>query len=292
MKITKISILALVALVGFGSCSGEKEETNHKNAETTEKVDEVVKEAVVEDADLNKELQFKIDLIIGNNINGPSKVIADLKAHEMGRYIDGSTVEVEGKDFDGSSVSKSLLLGALGVDVTYLSVYERPDLGLKYLANINKLDQALDCGMQINNETLDAFDAAKDDGDKISELMYEQYFKMEGYLRSNARLETAAHIMVGGIIESMYLATTQLSENELTPEAIDVIYAQKQAVTDLIGVYSDLEESDANETILDELKAIQAMLDKLSTEFTKGDLINLHDIVEAFHNEIAEEGIL
>jgi len=291
MKITKFSILALLAVTGFNSCSSEAEV---KEETTSEKVEEVIVENVVEeDADLNKELQFKIDLIIGNNISGPSKIIADIKSQGLGRFIDGTAVNLEETNLDGTSISKGLLLGALGVDVTYLSIYERPDLSIKYLAVINKLDQALDCGMQINSETIDQFEAVKEDGEAISNLMYDQYFKMEGYLRSNSRLETAAHVMVGGTVESMFIATSQLSEaDELTPEAVDVVYAQKQAITDLISVFLELEKTDGNETVLEELTAIQVVLEKMSTDFSKEDLKELHGIVEAFHLEIAEAGIM
>ena len=58
------------------------------------------------------------------------------------------------------------MLGALGVDVTYLSVYDRPDLALKYIAAVNKLNVDLDCGMVIDGDALDAFEEAKEDGEK------------------------------------------------------------------------------------------------------------------------------
>ena len=61
----------------------------------------------------------------------------------------------------GSSVTKGLALGALGVDVTYLSVYDRPDLALKYIKSVNDLNIDLDCGMVIDKEASAAFEEAK-----------------------------------------------------------------------------------------------------------------------------------
>ena len=56
----------------------------HENEGTTENVEEVVeKEVVLESDDLDKELQFKIDLIIGNNITGPSKVLSEVRIKKL-----------------------------------------------------------------------------------------------------------------------------------------------------------------------------------------------------------------
>ena len=287
MKITKISLIALIASFSFTSCSGENEEVNHEKEGTTENVEKVVeKEVVLESDDLDKELQFKIDLIIGNNITGPSKVLSEVRAKEIGRFQEGLVIPMDQeRSFEGSSVTKGLALGALGVDVTYLSVYDRPDLALKYIKSVNDLNMDLDCGMVIDKEASAAFEEAKQDGDKMSQLMYDQYFMMEDYLKSNAKLEVAANVMVGGIMESLFISTSQLLEVEMTSEATSILYGQKQAISDLIGVYKDME---GNESVIDALVSVQAVFEKSSADFTKEDLNALYEIVKTFHDEIAE----
>ena len=284
MKITKISLLALVASFTFTSCSGENEEVQESTAATTE---EVADSAVIEeDVDLDEELQFKIDLIIGNNITGPSKVLSEVRTKEIGRFQEDLVIPMDQeRSFEGSSVTKGLALGALGVDVTYLSVYDRPDLALKYIKSVNDLNIDLDCGMVIDKEASAAFEEAKEDGDKMSQLMYDQYFMMEDYLKSNAKLEVAANVMVGGIMESLFISTSQLLEVEMTSEATSILYGQKQAISDLIGVYKDME---GNESVIDALISVQAVFEKSSADFTKEDLEELHGVVKAFHDEIAE----
>ena len=284
MKITKISLLALLASFTFTSCSGENEDVQENMADTTEEVS--VAELIEEDADLDEELQFKIDLIIGNNITGPSKVLSEVRTKEIGRFQEGLVIPMDqARSFEGSSVTKGLALGALGVDVTYLSVYDRPDLALKYIKSVNDLNIDLDCGMVIDKEASAAFEEAKEDGDKMSQLMYDQYFMMEDYLKSNAKLEVAANVMVGGIMESLFISTSQLLEVEMTSEAISILYGQKQAISDLIAVYKDME---GNESVIDALVSVQAVFEKSSVEFTKEDLEILQGVVKAFHDEIAE----
>ena len=284
MKITKISLLALLASFAFTSCSGENEEVQENIADTTEEVP--VAEVIEEDADLDEELQFKIDLIIGNNITGPSKVLSEVRTKEIGRFQEDLVIPMDQeRSFEGSSVTKGLALGALGVDVTYLSVYDRPDLALKYIKSVNDLNIDLDCGMVIDKEASAAFEEAKEDGDKMSQLMYDQYFMMEDYLKSNAKLEVAANVMVGGIMESLFISTSQLLEVEMTSEATSILYGQKQAISDLIGVYKDME---GNESVIDALVSVQAVFEKSSADFTKEDLEELHGVVKAFHDEIAE----
>ena len=291
MKIIKISLLALIASFTFSSCSSETEVKNEEITENKETLaDTEVAEVTPEDADLDKELQFKIDLIIGNNITGPSKVVSEVKSQEIGRFQEDLAIPMnEAKTYKGTMVSKGLALGALGVDVTYLSVYDRPDLALKYIATINKLNIDLDCGMVIDAAAKDAFDEAKEDGDKMSQLMYDQYFMMEDNLKSNAKLELASHVMVGGVVESFYISSSQLLEADLSEGLISVIYGQKQVVSDLLGIYQTI---NGNELIIDGLVEIQAALEKPSTEFNKEDLIVLHGVVKIFHNEIAGEEIM
>jgi hypothetical protein len=295
MKITKISLIALIASFTFSSCSSETEEnkeeiTEYKETLTdTEVVDEVtpeVAEVIPEDADLDQEILFKIDLIIGNNITGPSKVISEVKNQGIGRFQEILTIPMrQVRSFEGSSVAKGLALGALGVDVTYLSVNDRPDLALKYIASINKLNLDLDCGMVIDADAIDAFDEAKEDGEKMSELMYNQYFMMEQHLKTNAKLEVAAHIMVGGVIESLYISAAQLMDAELTEDVVDLLYSQKQIISDLLDIYNDME---GDESIIDELMEVQTVFEKSSSDFTNADLELLHEIVKDFHDEIAE----
>ena len=284
MKITKISLIALAASISCVSCSGEKEEVKHENEGITENVEEFVeKEVVLESDDLDKELQFKIDLIIGNNITGPSQVISKVKNQGIGSFQESLVIPIDNaRFFEGSSEVKGLALGALGVDVTYLSVYDRPDIALKYITSINQLNIDLDCGMVIDSDAVDAFDEAKEDGDKMSQLMYDQYFMMEDYLKSNSKLAVATHVMVGGIFESLYISAAQLIEAELTDETVNLLYGQKQAVSDLIEVYQDM---GGDEIIIDELKEVQKIFEISSSDFTKGDLEALHAIVKAFHDE-------
>ena len=284
MKITKISLLALVASFTFASCSGENEEVQESTAAAAEEVP--VAEVIEQDTDVDEELQFKIDLIIGNNITGPSKVLSEVRTKEIGRFQEGLVIPIDqARSFEGSSVTKGLALGALGVDVTYLSVYDRPDLALKYIKSVNDLNIDLDCGMIIDGDAIDAFEEAKEDGDKMSQLMYDQYFMMEDYLKSNAKLEVAANVMVGGIMESLFISTSQLLEVEMTSDATSILYGQKQAISDLIGVYADIE---GNESVVDALVSVQAVFEKSSADFTKEDLEVLQGVVKAFHDEIAE----
>ena len=287
MKIIKISLLALIASFTFSSCSSETEVKNEEITENKETLaDTEVAEVTPEDADLDKELQFKIDLIIGNNITGPSKVISEVKNKGIGRFQETLAIPMrQVRSFEGSSVGKGLALGALGVDVTYLSVHNRPDLALKYIASINKLNRDLDCGMVIDADAIDAFDEAKEDGEKMSELMYNQYFMMEQHLKTNAKLEVAAHVMVGGVIESLYISAAQLMDAELTEDVVDLLYSQKQIISDLIDIYNDME---GDETIIDELMEVQTVFEKSSSDFTKADLELLHEMVKDFHDEIAE----
>jgi len=281
MKITKISLIALIASFTFFSCSSETEE--NKDASTKNPTGPKV---TPENPDLDEELQFKIDLIIGNNITGPSQVISKVKNQGIGSFQESYAIPIEqARFFNGTSEVKGLALGALGVDVTYLSVYDRPDIALKYIASINKLNIDLDCGMVIDKEASAAFDEAKEDGSKMSQLMYDQYFMMEDHLKSNAKLEVVANVMVGGIMESLFISTSQLLEVEMASEATSILYGQKQAISDLIGVYKYME---GDESVIDALVSVQAVFEKSSADFTKEDLNALHEIVKTFHDEIAE----
>ena len=59
---------------------------------------------------------------------------------------------------------------------------------------------------------------------------------------------------------------------------------KNRLVSDLIGVYQDMEGDEIDN---DELMEVQKIFEKSSADFTKEDLNALHEIVKTFHDEIA-----
>lgn len=288
MKATKFILPLFISGTILTSC-GEAEKTE----EHTEETSPTTEEPTTEVADPNEETEFKMDLLISNNITGPSEMIADIHNNGMGEFIEGLTMEIDpSKGFSGTNMTKGLKFGALGTDLTYLGIHDRPDLALKHVAAINKLSKDLDCGMELTDDGMEKFEAAKEDSKAISDLMFEEYTKIDGYLRDNDRIETAAHILTGAVVESLYLVTAQLKDKELNEEDREILYSQKQSINELIDIYSDLGESEGNATLIEELNLLKGDFDIESGDISTETLTNIYEHAKALRDEIDSESIL
>lgn len=288
MKASKFIFPFFVSSALLTSC-GEAETTNENNP--TEEVAAEIDSTVVI-SDIDAEAQFKMDLLISNSIAGPSQLITDINNDGTVEFVEGVTLVMEnGRTFEGTNMTKGLMFGALGADLTYLGIHDRPDLALKHVAAINKLSQDLDCGMEMTDENMEKFESAKNDGKAMSDMMFDEYSKVDEYLRSNDRLETAAHILTGGLIESLYIVTSQLKDKEIEDKGLEALYGQKQSINELVSVFESLDETDGNSSVLEHLKNISSVF-MAEPGLNKESINSLYESAKEFRDEIADESIM
>jgi len=229
------------------------------------------------------------------------KVIADLPPPSevpyllmsIGAEFDTSLINSIDKvsEYEKNKVKAALNLGIYGVDIAYLSSYEKSELALEFMNESQKLADpigvadAIDLGMvarfEKNMENKDSLasitnDIMKSTGDRLGELQ---------------ELESAALLLAGSWIEGVYISASIVKNypDDLPEESrtiilepiIKVIVDQKPSLDDILKVLSDVPQSESITTLKDDLTKVKEIYDGQFEEVEKEIAENTGDYVLA-----------
>ena len=251
MKKTLLWIVVVVITSGIISCSGPKEQP--KSDMTN---DSAI--AALDSQPYNKMADFKFFFTIAN-LPSPLEVINTVYNTDVpfDNTLLNPTDHVE-KYL--SAYKKSINYGVYGVDMAYIAYYGNKQDLYDYYNTARKLAESL--GTQ---ETFDKFtDRFKDNADNKDSIMVivdEAYTETDKFLRSNSRLMAASYVLAGSFIESLYISTTLLKDQEKNVKfeaSYKEIFDQKlmlDNLADLFKQYKD-KESVALEKDLQDLKKV------------------------------------
>jgi len=130
-------------------------------------------------------------------------------------------------------------IGVYGADLGYLHLFNQSSETIQYFAIINKLSNKL--GIPVANEMqktdVSSFEAK--DTDTLIQKVTLLFASIDGYLNENSRGQIAALVVMGGWVETMYLAA-KLSDK--IPSLDKVIVEQTyslEVLIDLLKVYEN-----------------------------------------------------
>lgn len=168
-----------------------------------------------------------------------------------------------------SSKKIAIMMGVYGVDLSYARMHDQAQISVKYLATIKKL--AEDLGVPEDYISLTATNIEKNitNRDSLFRLANEAYLAANTYLKGNERESTASLILMGGWIESIYIATSIFDPDEPNNELIRKIAEQKYSLNSLITLLrNDSEDEKISEYI--------SLLTLLKNEFQHFNLYYRH----------------
>lgn len=117
-----------------------------------------------------------------------------------------------------TSTKKGLNYGAYIVDLVYLSTNEEFSEVKSYFKTSRNLAQSLGCAESFDHIAGSRLENNIDKKDTINKVIDQIYSEMDGYLRSNDRLLTATHILVGSWIESQYITISMIKDQTKNKE--------------------------------------------------------------------------
>ncbi len=132
-----------------------------------------------------------------------------------------------------TSFKQSLNLGIYGTDLSYLNIYEKIQESVSYLGTIKKLSEELGVTQAFEPEVFESIERNINNRDSLTRIIARAYANSDFYLKTNDRHDIGALIIAGGWIESMYLLTQIVQENN-NREIINRIGEQKHPLDNLI----------------------------------------------------------
>lgn len=183
-----------------------------------------------------------------------------------------------------TNFQKALNLGIYGADLGCINVYEKTHLSLGYVESVKLLSDDLKIGQFFDFITLERLISNTKDADSLLYISTMGFASMHNYLNDRGRSNLSILILVGGWLESLYIAghiTTMANSEgfyEDYPALIERIGEQKLILGDIISLLTAYE----NET----------GFKKLVTEFTVlRELYERVNIIYVYNEpEISEEG--
>lgn len=216
-KIIAISLLVCILI------SGCKKSNRDKNLE---KGNEPFDENVIS---FNPEA-YQAEEIVFYNLFSPVD-LTYLVTKDMSYYNSSLLNPLNNISKYNESVKSALNLGIYGADLSYLWLFDQSQQAQSYLYAIQSLSEQLGISRDFVDFTLANAENHSQELDTLINIARESYFTADSYLKENGKEDLASLILVGGWIETMYIAVNMYDK----PDAniISKIATQKFSVNSL-----------------------------------------------------------
>lgn len=136
----------------------------------------------------------------------------------------------------------ALLIGALGVDLSYCKLFERKEESSEYYKNIEMLANNLDLPREIFEKSSDELQWYVNNPDSLTGLIDQIFTEVDSYFRDQNQESLAYLTLLGGWLEAMYIGV-RIYQDKSVIEMGERILQQKYALNSLYGLLANYQES-------------------------------------------------
>ena len=177
----------------------------------------------------------------------------------------------------GDNDREAFILGILGVDMGYCSVYGQNQAVMNYMSKIARLAQDINITGAFAPSVIERLKANVSHPDSASYILLSSFNNARNFLKENKREGTSYLIGGGSLIEGLHM-TTSILKKQRSPDMLKLLGIQKFFLTDvdeLLGMYSTEENMKPFYSGIDDLKKL---FDDVKVEMTGGDKKNKQEI--------------
>lgn len=169
------------------------------------------------------------------------------------------------------SAKVALNLGIYGADISYLWMFEQSQQALSYRAAIQRLTDQLDIPRELVALTYSNAESNSQNFDSLVYIAKVAYSKTDKYLKETGRNHSASLVLLGGWIETLYIATQMYEKPD--SKLMGKIVIQTFSLNSLIGLLQISNENiDVSEYLL-LLKKLKKAFDNLALQFPPESLV-------------------
>jgi len=180
----------------------------------------------------------------------------------------------------------ALLLGVLGVDLSYCTLFERVSETSEYYRHIEMLANKLELPAEIFEHSPDQHKSYLEHPDSLKNQIYNIYTDMDSHFRENNQLSMASLSLLGGWLETMYIGVKIYKEKEIL-EMGDRILQQKYSLNSLSGILSNQQESLMIRRYMHSVNKLKEVYDQVDIRYeTEG--FEMDSSEHTFHATLAE----
>ncbi|MNU80504.1 hypothetical protein D3C71_701370 [compost metagenome] len=225
-----------------------------------EKKPEISKEVTDPNSSLNAKFDDKIFSI-------PSPMqMALLLEESKSTYNEFLLNDLEKVDDYTSEYKKALNLGIYGTDLGYVSIYKQNSTALKYLSTIEKLTSKLGLEGAFDKDFMSRFEKNSTNKDSMMVIVSDAFKKSDSFLKSNNRKSVSALILVGGWIESMYIACN-INKQHANQQILDRIAEQTETLNTIVALLSDYNKKGEWDELIKDMKDLKFYFDQITINY-------------------------
>ncbi|HRP52060.1 MAG TPA: hypothetical protein PLI97_00950 [Fluviicola sp.] len=225
-----------------------------------EKKPEISKEAIDPNSSLNAKFDDKIFSI-------PSPMqMALLLEESKSKFNEVLLHDLEKVSSYSSEYQRALNLGIYGTDLGYVSIYKQNSIALKYLSTIEKLTTKLGLDGAFDKTFMSRFEKNATNKDSMMVIVSDAFKKSDNFLKSNNRKTVSALILVGGWVESLYLACN-INKQQPNQKILERIAEQSQTLSTIIELLTDYNKNDAWTDLIKDMKDLKFYFDQINVTY-------------------------
>lgn len=239
---------ASLLILGINSCGSEP------------KKPEIEKEVLDPNSALNMDFEGKIFSI-------PSPMQTALLMEEVNAPFNASILnDISSVEDYNTDYQRALNLGIYGTDLGYLSVYKKNSDALRYLSTVEKLTNKLGLEGAFDKNFITRFEKNSTNKDSMMVIVADAFKKSDSYLKSNNRKEISALILIGGWIESLYLAC-EINKAKPDVKIIERIGEQKETLNTIIEILKNYNKKNSYDDLIAEMESLQGFFNQIEVSY-------------------------
>lgn len=164
---------------------------------------------------------------------------------------------------------KALNLGAYGVDLGYLYLYDKTLLSVDYVLTIKKLSSSLKIDQFFDFNSLKKLSQSNKNVDSLIEMTTRSFLQMNNFLREQKRAKISVFLVIGTWVEGMYLAT-QIASNKSNKDLNDRIGEQKVVLDNVLLILDVYKNDPVFKSLLTKFDGLRKLYDTVQITYTYG----------------------
>lgn len=165
-----------------------------------------------------------------------------------------------------TEMKRALNLGVYGTDIGYLAIYKQNNLSLKYLAVIEKLTAKLGLEGAFDKDFMSRFEKNSTNQDSMMVIVSDAFKKSDNFLKTNDRKAVSALILVGGWIESLYLAC-EINHESDNHKIVERIGEQRETLATIIEILEKYNKKGSNDELISDMNELNTYFAKIILEY-------------------------
>ena len=180
----------------------------------------------------------------------------------------------------------ALLVGSLGVDLSYCKLFERILESAECYKHIELLADKLDLPQEIFEKSSTDLEEYINKPDSLTVLLDQVYSDVDRYFKENNQESLASLSLLGGWLETMYIGVKIFQDKSIL-EMGDRILQQKYALNSLAGLLTNYQESLMVRRYMHPLNKLKRAYEKVDIRYSQEGFV-MDQEERTFHASVSE----